>query len=66
MASTYIKSLAKEYLDAIDALSSGMYSSAEMRDLEQQRGVLHAQLEAAINKRIRKDDMPRYARELLR
>lgn len=66
MNNGYIRQLAKDYIDTITALASGMYGDDEVRYMEQQRSVLHDQLVAAIGKRIRRDDMPQYARSLLR
>ena len=67
MTSTYIKSLAHDYIDTIERISHGLFSdSAELYALESERSILHAQLEAAVSKRIKKDAMPEYARSLLR
>jgi len=62
---TYLKSLAHEYISTIAALSSGLYDAATIRDLEQQRGVLHDQLVQAIGRDIPRHKMPQYVKDNL-
>ena len=64
---SYIKSLARDYLKVIDQISHGYFSnSAELHALESERSILHAQLEAAIKRRIKKEDIPDYARKIIK
>lgn len=61
MYSTYVKSLAKEYLDIIRKISSGMYYS-ETSWLEGERSVLHEQIENELDVTVPKHKMPEFCR----
>lgn len=67
-APSYIRSIARDYLDTIAAIGAGMFSSTEeLRRLESERSVLHEQLTLALGKvarRIQRHDMPEYAMRL--
>jgi hypothetical protein len=67
MTDAYTISLAREYLDTIRQIENGQFGSRQqLHELESNRSVLHDQLQRAIGKRIKKDDMPDYARKLVR
>jgi len=47
-----IASIAKEYLDVIDRIERGGLSPRQYRDLDQERVVLHRQLEELTGQRV--------------
>jgi len=61
----YLVSLAREYLDVIRCISSGDYNRSQLYAMESERATLHAQLEQAVGRRVRKDAMPAYAQRII-
>jgi len=61
MYSTCVKSLAKEYLDIISKIKSGMYYE-ETHWLEGERSVLHEQIENELDIVVPKHKMPEVCR----
>jgi len=59
-----IESLCKEYLDLIDRMDSGGYSPEEIREMDAERMVLHAQL-IELTKLARRDDMYQFCRGVM-
>lgn len=58
----YLLSLCREYVDLIDAMRHGRYTTAELRTLDSQRQVTHNQLIDIVGEQ---DDMYAYARAVL-
>ena len=62
-----IVSLAREYVDLIDAMRAGVVDPQTLRDMEAQRGVLHEQLLSFLGEsRMSVEDMYQRAKQIIR